>query len=840
MSREEAVRQARVKLGGLERTKEECRDALGVSFVESLIQDARFGLRMLRKNPGFTAVAIITLALGIGANTAIFSVFDAILLRPLPYPNADRLVVLWEKLPQIEQTSLSLPDYLDYRNFNRVFEEIAAFHVGDFALPGRDAPISIRGGVVSYNFFETLGVRPLLGRTFSPIEEDLAKGRVAILSFGCWRQYFNGDRHLVGKTIALNGTGYTIVGVLPASFEFALPAYFHRAADIWVPLNTAQNRDRSNHFLRILASRRAGVSLAQATANVREISEMLAAVHPDTNRNESARVIPFEEERVGRVRPALIVLLGSVAFVLMMAVVNVAGLLLARAADREREFGVRVALGAGRWRVTRQLLVEGALLSFSGAIVGIFLAYEVIPVIQRLSPPNIRMLGNARIDFGVLSFTAAISLVAALATGILPARKAWKTNLTGSFNQISPSASPFGARNRTHSILVVAEISASMTLLIGAGLLLRSFATLSATNPGFQSSHVISALISLSHPRYPDSASQLAFFKNVLDGLRATPGVEFASTVDDLPQAGDRDRAAVSLTGDNVPPSQMANVDYRIVGTDYFRVMRIPIYEGRAFSAEDIAGHELTVVVNETFVRRFFLGKDPVGTYLFANFDLPHPRPLARRIVGVVGDVRDLKMNAAPEPAIYAPFAQEATSYALIVALGRGDAAALAAGLRKAVANVDKDQPISETQTMDQVVQEGMGPERFRTTLITVFGGAALFLALVGIYGLMSYEVRRSTREIGIRMALGAQRGDVFRKVLTQGGRVALTGIVVGLIASYGLTQLLHTMLFGVGARDPVTFLVVTAGLLAVALVATYVPARRATRVDPMVALRHE
>ncbi|HEX7315759.1 MAG TPA: ABC transporter permease [Pyrinomonadaceae bacterium] len=802
--------------------------------MKTLWQDLRFGARMLRKRPGFTAVALLTLALGIGANTAIFSVVNAVLLRPLPYRNAERLVwVSGNVRGGTNRASVSPPDYVDYRAQNTVFEEFAASTSVPFPvnLTGAGEPERLTGSRVTANYFRAFGVEPALGRAFGADEERAGPAPVAVLSDGLWRRRFGGDPSVVGKTLTLDGKAVAVVGIAPPEFQY--PA----GAELWLPLDfdDPEMKIRAAHFLRPIGLLKPGVTIEQAKAETDLIARRLEEQYPESNERWSLNLVPLHEQVVGGVRTSLWVLLGAVGFVLLIACANVSNLMLARAAARRRELALRTALGASRWRVVRQQLTENLLLALVGGALGLLVAAWGVDLLAALGAGDIPRSREIGVDGRVLAFTAALSVLTGLAFGLLPALRASRTDLNEVLKDAGRGTSGPG-RGRVRGALVVSEIALSLVLLAGAGLLVKSLVSLLNVNPGFDPANVLTLRINLARARYTKPEQAAAFFGDLQRRVAGLPGVEAAGMISELPLSGQPNDMYFYVAGR--PPrtaDQKVTADYRRVNQDYFRAMRIPVLRGRDFTEQEATGSAQVVVINETLARNFFPNEDPLGRRLVIDFG----KQEEFEVVGVVGDVLHRSLDGGVYQMMYTPTLRIGGSN-LVVRTSSADPLALAAAVRGEVAAVDRDQPVSTVRTMEEVVSGSVAQQRFRTLLLAVFAGVALLLAGVGIYGVIAYSVTQRTHEIGIRMALGAGAADILKMVVRQGMALALAGVAVGLLAAFALTRLLSSLLFGVTATDAVTLAAVSLLIVAVALLACFIPARRATKVSPTVALRYE
>ena len=809
-------------------------------LLAGLWQDIRYGLRALAKSPGFTAVAVGALALGIGANTAVFSVFQGVLLNPLPYPDSDRLVWLWPADTRTGQAfggAISPPDFVDYRKQSTVFAPLSAFAQMDLTLAGTGQAERVPAAGVSAGFFETLGLKPALGRSFAPADEQSGWPQVAILSDGLWRRRFGGDPRVLGRTINIDGRGMTIVGVMPPGIDFP------KDAQLWQPLpfGYAELRVRRFHFLRVIGRLEPGVTIEQAEAQMKSICANLARLYPDSNALYSAHLVSLRDRIAGNLRPTLRVLMIAVGFVLLLACANVAHLLLARAAARQKEIAIRCSLGASAGRMFRQLLTESLLLSLAGGALGVPLAWWGLKLLVALHPANVPRLDEVHVDGRVLAFTAALSILTGILFGLLPALRSSAAGLAGLLQEGGRGGSAGRAHRRFHNALVVAEVALAAVLLSGAGLMIRSFERLANVNPGFNPAHVWTARIQL--PRWDTQAEKydpnrvMAFYAPLLDGLKVLPGVQSAGLVTDLPLSGQNNDTWFTIEGrPPVAPSQRPDADQRTVSPDYFKAMGIPLMQGRYFTADDNLNSAKVAIISESLAKRFFPNQNPIGQHL--NIDLG--LPFRCEIVGVVGDVRHRSLAGDVQPTNYVPLAQQPPGGVNIVVRGRTDALALANAVRQEVRALNGGVPVFEVHAMGDLISDSAGAPRFRTQLLVVFAMAALMLAAAGIYGVMSYSVTLRTHELGIRVALGARRRDVTKLVVGQGMLLALAGVAIGLPVAAGLARLAASLLFEVGPADPVSFAAVPAILGAVAFLANYMPARRAARVDAMVALRHE
>lgn len=795
--------------------------------MEGLLQDLKYSLKMLVKSPGFTIVAVLTLALGIGANSAIFSVVNAVLLRPLPYENSERLVWAWGKSPSGDKGAVSPPDYMDYRQQVQSFEQLAAFLTVTHNLNDLDNPERISGAATSGNFFDTLGVKPIIGRTFAMEEEQAGHDPVAVLSYGIWQRRYASDPNIVGKTIPLDGKPFTVIGVMPPGFDFP------EKTEIWevAPFYVKGMQVRKAHFLRPVGLLKPNVPLQQAQAEVDVLSSQLAQQYPDSNTGYGMRLISLNEKIIGNIRSTLWMLLGAVGFVLLLACANVANLLLARAAGRQKEVAIRTALGARRWRLIRQLLTESVVLSLLGGIAGGVLAFAGTKILLAAATGDVPRLNEVSIDGRVLMFSLGISIVTGLIFGLAPALQASKLNLTETLKERSATRGSY--RNYLSNTLVVVQVALALVLAIGAGLMLRSFSRLQEVNPGFMTQGLLTMQIELPQAKFPKPQLRANFFKDVLERMAALPGVVSAATVSELPLSGQLNDTYFQIEGRGSDPSQnkfLAN--YRSVSARYFKTMGISLKSGRDFTEQEVTDAARLVIINEMIAASFFGNQDPIGQRLIIDLG----EPVTSEIIGVVGNIRHQALDRSVSPEMYIPqFSSGATN---VVVQTNSDPAGIIGAVRGVVRSVDKDQPIANLRTMDQLVEASVAQPRFRSLLLGIFAVLALVLAAVGIYGLISYSVAQRTHELGLRMALGSQRQGIFKLILSNALRLVLIGLFIGVVVSLVLTRFISNLLFGIGATDPSTFLWVSFFLVGVAVAASLIPAYRATRIDPLDALR--
>ena len=801
--------------------------------MDSIIKDIRYGIRSLLKRPGFTAIALIALALGIGANTAIFSLVNAVILQPLPYQDPDRLVWAWGNIQNGgNRASVAPLDYLDYRSQNKTFEHFAAYMGLSANLTGSGEPERLTATGVTGNFFAAFGVRPALGRGFTLENEKSGQDQVTVLSHSFWQKRFGGDPSIVNKTIVLDGKTVEVIGVMPAH------VIFPQLADLWVPLNfdiSPDMRQRRAHFMRPIGRLKEGVTLTQAQADTDLIAAQLAEQFPETNKNWNLRLVPLRDQLLGGSQTPLFILFGAVGFVLLIACANVANLLLVRAAAREKEIALRTALGASRVRIARQMITESLLLSIAGGALGALVATWGVEALVRLGEGSIPRTANVRIDATVLAFTFLISLATGLLFGLAPALRTVRVNLIDSLKDGLRGSGEGALRNRTRSLLVVLESAIAVMLLIGAGLLIRSLIALQNVDPGFDANNVLTMRITLPRQKYDTPEKSANFFGQLETRLAGLPGVESEALISELPLSNQPNDMPFTVEGR--PPvasiSEGFGADFRMVSQNYFNALRIPLLRGRNFTEQDVRQSDKVLLVSEQLVAQIFPNEEPLGKRLImAMSGEPY------EIIGIVGDIRHQSLGAPAAPTMYMPSRQRGGTN--LVIRTQGDPLSIVSAVRNEVQALDPNQPIAAVKKMSDWVDASVAAPRSSTTLLTLFAVLAMILAATGIYGVMSYSVARRTHEIGVRMALGARRFDVMKLVVRQGMILTLIGVVLGLGGAFALTRVMSTLLFGVTAKDPITFAAVAALLIAVAFIACFVPARRATKVDPLVALRYE
>jgi len=836
MTPEEAGREARKRFGNVQSVREECRETRSANFFEGTLRDLRFAFRQLVKNPGFTAVAVLTLALGIGANTAIFSFVNTILLKPLPYEQPDRLVQLFESnIPNgWHKGAIGAPVIGEWRKQATLFDGIAAWGNDLYSLTGRGQPVVLSGAPVSANTFSLLGIKPWLGRNFLPEEETYGKHHVVLLSYEAWQRRFSGDPGVIGQGLTLNGEPYEVIGVLPPHVQYPDPHL-----ELWTPLafSPDQLSQRHNHTYSAIGRLKPGVTLAAARAQMDLIASRMAATD-EQNKGWGAEVYPMLEIQVGDSRRLLLVLLGSVGLVLLIGCANIANLLLARASSRGREFAVRAALGAGRGQIIRQLLTESVLLAGLGGLTGILVAWLVLAVLLRVSPPDLpRIAEGVSLDGRTLVFTFGISLLAGLMFGLAPALQMARQTMARELNEATSGSSAGSSRRRLRSSLVISEVALALMLLIGAGLMIRSFGQLLSQDLGYQTQNLVNIPFNLPDKSYPSLGAKMAFFERLREQAAGIPGVDSAAVIYGLPLGFDVSDISVEIVGAPKPlPGEAASACYSQISPGYFATMGIPILQGRDFSNLDRTNTTAVLIVDQTFARNFKLGANPVGRMIKVGDGTQKAE-----IVGLVKDVkRGEDLTDSPRGEMYRPFLQNCWGYMNLTIRTRRSPEEISQAVRVGLDQLDKDMPIEKVTTLTQLMDSAVAQRRLSVQLLGGFAGTALLLTAIGLYGVMAYNVSQRSREIGIRMALGAQPGDVLKLILGEGIILMAIGVLAGLGGALALTGLLRSLLFGVTVTDPLTYLLVPLVLVGVALVACFIPARRAAKVDPMEALRTE
>ncbi len=833
---EEARRQARLALGGPEQVKEQCRDARGTRWVEDLLQDLRYGVRMLMKNPGFALVAVITLAAGIAANTTIFSVADALILRPFNFPNQERLVMVWVRgIDKGGFHGVVAPgNFNDWREQNQSFEQIIAIHWRSFDLTGAHQPERFVGHGVSAGFFDALGVKPALGRAFLPGEDEPGRDQVVVLKHSLWERRFGSDPNIVGRALTLNAKTFTVIGVAPPDFNFPF-----NGGEIWAPLafDDKMKQERGRNYLQPMGLLKPGVSIAQADADLDAISRRAQQLFPKANAGHSAIVVGMAEGFVDMAQMYVTPLVGTVAFVLLIACANVANMLFSRAFGRQKEIAVRLALGASRWRLVRQLLTESLLLALVGGAIGLLLSVWAVDMLKAAMPEDFAKLipgwDHFSVNRTVLLFTLGISMLTGVLFGLTPAWQASKPNLDETLKEGAKGASSTGSRHRLRGALVVAEVALSLVLLVGAGLMIRSFVAMLRDDTGFNPHSVLSFNLLLSGEKYPE-AQRRGFYDQLLKRLETLPGVVAAGATSILPMSGNSENNTFEIAGR--PPFEKGkgpDAGYRVVTPGYFDAIGMSLRRGRGFTASDNELAPGVVIINETLASRFFPNQEAIGQRIITD-----GAPM--EIVGIVGDVKDLGLDRVPRPSLYVPYAQNPRTNMGIALRAATEPTALAAAARDEVMKLDPAQPVSNLKTVERMIHERTSPKRIMAAMMGVFAAIALLLAGVGLYAVMAYAVSQRTHEIGVRLALGARAGDILRLITGQGLRLTLVGLALGMAGAFALTRVMEPLLYGVTATDPLTFILISLSLAGVALLACWIPARRATRVDPMVALKCE
>jgi predicted permease len=859
MEREEAARRARLQFGNRVRARAESHDAKLFTWLESTGQDLYYGLRALMKARSFAAVAILTLALGIGANTAIFSVVNGVLLNPLPYHDANRIVSLFEEIPNFKDGSISYPNFLDWQRMNRTFSAIAAYRPAAFSLYGAGEPEQLQGEMISAGLFEILGVNPVMGRTFSKAEDRLGAAPTAMISEGLWRRKFGSTPGIIGKRLMIDGVGRTVIGVVPSSFRLRIQNFQSGGSlnDIYTPIGEWNEphfyADRATPWgMDAIGRLKPGVTLEQARGDMDRVSRQLTATYPDVDSNQKANLIPLKEEMMGDMRLVLLVLLGAVAFVLLIACVNVANLLLARSTSRQREFAIRLAVGAGQMRIVRQLLTESTLLAFIGGGLGLLLAKFGTAAAIAAVPQTVPRAEEIGLDLHVLLFTVLVSLAVGVVFGLAPACKTRRANIGAALKESGRTLA--GTRSRIQGVFVVLEMAMALVLLVGAGLMIRTLIVLWAINPGFDPHYVMTLSVSPQPSLAKETPAAIrAFFRQMHDQLASTPGVEAASLNWGASPMGSDSENYFWFVG-RPKPAHVTDLPMAIryvVEPDYRRTLQIALRRGRFLTDADNEHAPAVVVIDETLAEKYFQGQDPIGQYLdFNNGRSEQDKVPNPRIVGIVRHVNQWGLDSdAANPLhaqIYMPMAQVPDNEMTYVAQGLGGyvrgrrAVPSFEMLRQRLLKLNGGLVVSDGEPMEQVVMKSIASKRFTMALLAVFAGLALILASIGIYGVLSYLVGQRMQEIGVRMALGAGRPQVLRMILNDGARMTIIGIGIGVIAALGLTHLMSSMLFGVKPTDPLTFVLVVVALCSIALLACYVPARRAMKIDPMTALREE
>lgn len=807
------------------------------------LQDIRYAFRMLLKRPGFTVTVVLTLALGIGANTTIFSAIDAVLLNPLPYKDPDRLMVVWETNRQLgpelwDRNEVTIGNFIDWRSRNQVFDQMGSLFYTDMILTGIGEPERIKSCVVTANIFQVLGVQPMLGRAFLAEEEIPGNPRSVIISHDLWQRLFSSDRNLINKSLTLNGKSIAVSGVMPPGFELQFPTSVR--VDMWVPMVIdPYNLDRSNNFLYVLGRLKQDVSREQAQTEMNLIASQLQQQYPETNAERGVHVVPLHKQIVGNVESYLYMLFAAVGFVLLIAGANVAGLLLARVTARHREVAIRIAVGASRWRLVRQLLTESVILSALSGLLGLLLAYVGLKLLVSLTPSEVPRLHEIGLHVRVFLWTLTISIVTGLLFGLAPAVQASRPDLNKALKESSGRNPASFHGTRLRNLLVVSEVAVALLLLVGAGLMTKSFFRLQQVNPGFEATNLLSMYIALPTQKYRKPQQTNVFYDQLIERVAKLPGVKSVAGIDPLPLSNSNVTTTFLVEGAPVVAlADRPDVGQRVVTPGYFQTMSIPIMKGRSFTEQDRDNTPSVIVVNEALARRYWPNQNAIGKRL--GFEEDPSKQVWREIVGVAGNVKHKALETEAMPEVYFPYQQHPKNFINLVVHTASDPASMVSAIRNQVLSIDKDQPVSDVMTMEQRLAKSVASSRFVMLLLGIFSILALGLAAVGIYGVMSYLVTQRTQEIGVRMALGAQKRDVLKLVVGKGMALAVIGIAIGLVASLGLTRLMRSLLFEVTPTDWLTFVITSMVLLTVALLACYIPARRATKVEPLIALRYE
>jgi putative ABC transport system permease protein len=806
-------------------------------------QDIRYGFRMLIKRPSFTIIVVLTMALGIAANTTIFSAVDAVLLNPLPYQDPDRLVAVWETNRQLspqmwDRNEVAMGNFRDWRSQNQVFDQLGSLVYADVNLTGPGEPERIKSCVVTTNFFQVLGIQPMIGRSFLPEEEKPGSPRVVILSSGLWERLLGSDPNLTNKSLTLNGNPVAVIGVMPPGFDLQFPT--NTRVDMWLPLRIdPANVDRNNHYLYALARLKPGISRDRAQSEMNLIATQLQQQYPETNAQKGVSIVSLRKQLVGKVESYLYLLFGAVVFVLMIACANVAGLLLARVTARHKEVAVRIALGATRWRIIRQLLTESIILSVLSGLLGLLFAYAGIKLLVALTPPDVPRLHEIGLHIPVFLWTLVISIVTGVLFGLAPALQASRPDLNDALKKSAGRNQGGFQRGGLRNPLIVSEVAVALLLSVGAGLMIRSFMRLQQVSPGFEANNLLTMNIALPRQKYREPQQANAFFDQLAERIKTVPGVKSVGGVDPLPFSNSNATTGFVVEGaPAVPLADRPDVGERAVTATYFETMGIPVLKGRSFTAQDRDNTPHVIIVNEALASRYWPNQDVIGKRL--GFEEDPSKQSWREIVGVVGNVKHQGLEAEAKPEVYLPYQQLSRNFMSVVVRTSSDPVSMIPAVRSQVFTIDKDQPAFDIMTMDQRLAKSVATSRFVMLLLGTFSVLALGLAALGLYGAMAYLVTQRTQEIGLRMALGASRMDVFKLVVGKGMRLALIGMAIGLVASLALTRLMRSLLFDVTPTDVLTFVLVSVVLLTVALLACYIPARRATNVDPLTSLRYE
>jgi len=817
----------------------------------NLLDELRYSTRTLLKHPGFVLTIVLILALGIGANSTIFSVVNAVLIRPLPYESPERIVMIWETNPTkgVKRSIVSPANFIDWKSQNQVFDDLAAFRFWYYTVTGGGDPQRYSGARVSASFFPLLGFKPELGRTFTADEEQVGRDHVVVLTHSLWQRRFGGDPNIIGQSLTVDGEPFTVIGVLPASFRFI--RVLNNDLDLWMPISfSPQQLTREDHSITVYGRLKQGVPLAQAQADMNSVTRRLEQEYPKTNTGWGAQVNNLHEQAIEPIRPTLLILIAVVAFVLLIACANVANLLLTRAATRQKDMAIRLTLGSGRLRLIRQLIVESLLLALLGGAAGLVLAYWGVSVLNAIVPENkVPRLEGFSLDLRVLGFTLLVSLVVGLLTGLIAGLRVSRLNLNETLKEGGRASSEAPGGRRLRNLFVILEVALTVPLLIGAGLMLRSSLLLQNIDRGINLKNVLTMQISLPKAKYSTAQQTAAFYQQTLQRIQTEPGVGSVSAVNFLPLSSLGDATGITIEGRKAPPEEEIEVAYCVIDQNYFRVFGIPLLRGRYFTEQDNDESHGVVIINQTMARRYWPDEDPIGRRIQPKFPpakvpwRPESSNTWLTVTGVVGDVKEDGLNgsnAPTEPEIYVPYLQNPSSLMNLLVRSTSDPLRLAPNVRNQVLSVDVDQPVYNIKTMENVFSQSFAEPQVITSLLATFAAVALVLAAIGVYGVISYSVAQRTHEIGVRMAMGAQRQHVLKLILYQGLKLVVIGVVIGLAAAFAVTRVISNLLFGVTATDPVTFAVVSLLLIVVAVFASYVPARRALKVSPMIALRSE
>jgi putative ABC transport system permease protein len=846
MRPDEAEREASRRFGNVGRIKDLARDIKGGGFMETLLQDLRYGARTLMKNPGFTLTAVITLALGIGATTVIFSAINSVLLRALPYEDPDKLMMVWATRESGSQIPVSPANMADWRKQNKVFEDIGGYSPQSYNLIGSGEPERLQGALVSYGLLTALRIKPIHGRIFSEDEDKIGASRVVIIGEKLWRRRFNADPQLVGRTVTLNGNNHTVIGILPTSLDLLRIAAPTGSAlddtELWTPLGAEAGltSDRAYNILRVIARLKTNISVQQAQAEMGMIASQLETQYPEANRGRGIRIMPLYQEVIGRTSVALWILFGAVTFVMLIACANVANLMLIRGFRRHKEIAIRAALGAGTGRLIKQLLTESLILSLVGGSLGLLFASFGVRLVSSASPRSIIRLDQINLDTKALVFTFGASLLTGLIFGLMPAFQMTRVNMNESLKEGGRSNSD--TRQHVRSLIVSFEVALALVLLIGAGLVVRSILGVLSVDPGFRTENILTMRVLLSQANYPDGQRRLNFFNEVTQRVRALPGVQSVGLINNLPLSGTGMSSGFIIEGRPAPTAEADYITgYRVIRPTYFDTMGIRLKKGRQFTERDNQNSPKVAIISEAMAQRFWQGEDPIGKRMAMGRDQAQGQEIIwREVVGVVGNVRHWGLMEDAPPDTYVSDLQNPSPSMFLVVSSSSNQPDLVSAIRKEILSIDKDQPVYSVRTIDELLLRSISQLRFYMTLLTIFAGIALVMAAVGIYGVLAYSVNQRKGEMGVRLALGAQRNDIIKMVLAQGMKLVLIGVVAGIAIAIPLTSLMSSLFYEVHSIDPLTYVGVSLFLAFIALISCYLPARSATRVDPAITLRGE